>query len=344
MPNQRAIAAVAGVTQAAVSKALRGDRSIPAATRQRIEKIAHDLGYHPNVYVSSLMAHIRSGRPLRDRGCLALLRSTASEKQGMGHAGGYAYQLEYEGVRKRAEELGFTTECFFLKSPTSPISQIDRVLRQRGINGIILMASDEPECGLSKAPFSWSEYAVTALAYSWSPIAVDSVSAHHRHNLELVFREVLARGYKRIGMCLPPEGFEGQDCSWRERYLFWREKTPPKNRVPLFVGKPGLTPLDKFARWLKRWKPDVIVGLIGHEKMWLDELGISLPRDIGMACVNRPPGSELSGVEENLDVIGSAVVETVVARIERNEMGLPTHPKLVLIEGKWVDGTTLAQR
>ena len=45
MPNQRAIAAKAGVTQAAVSKALRGDPSIAEETRKQIHAIAEAMGY-----------------------------------------------------------------------------------------------------------------------------------------------------------------------------------------------------------------------------------------------------------------------------------------------------------
>ncbi len=344
MPNQRVIAAEAGVTQAAVSRALRGDRSIPLATRQRIQAIARRLGYRPNAYVSSLMAHIRSGRPLRDRGCVALLVDAASEKDWLGHLGGYAYALQYRGVAQRAAQLGFHTECFYLRASGSRSAQhVDRVLRARGLTGVILMPSWNRDAK-EPAPLSlsWDRYAVAAVAYSWTGIAVDRVSSHHRHNVDTAFARLAAMGYRRIGMVLPPEAVEGVDYSWRERHLLWQQRLSVRQRIPLFVGKPGLTPVGRFQSWLRRWKPDVIIGLVGHEKEWLDRLGLSVPGDIGLACLNRPPDSSLAGVEENLETVGAAAMDAVANRILHNEYGPPEHPRLVLIEGTWKDGGTVA--
>lgn len=344
MPNQRAIAAEAGVTQAAVSKALRGDRSIPEETRQRIAEVARKLGYRPNAYVATLMAHIRSGRPLVDKGCIALLVDSSSEEHWLEHIGGYSYRLQYQGVLKRARALGFTTERFFLRGGSAPRQpdRIDRILRARGINGLILMPTMQNALGqTSDFTLSWEHYAAATIAYTWSNVLIDRVSSHHRHNLDIAIGELHRRGYARVGMCLPPEAMSGVDYSWRERFLLWQDRLPPKHRIPLFVGKPEVTALGKFQKWLGKWKPDALVGLIGHEKDWLDELGLRSPDDIGYACINRPPGSHFSGVEENQEVIGAAVMDAVAAQIQRNEFGLPRHPKLILIEGTWVDGNTL---
>ncbi|TXI78947.1 MAG: LacI family transcriptional regulator [Cupriavidus sp.] len=344
MPNQRAIAAEAGVTQAAVSKALRGDRSIPEATRLRIAEVARKLGYRPNAYVATLMAHIRSGRPLVDKGCIALLVDASSDKHWMGDIGGYSYRLQYQGVLERARALGFTTECFFLRGggASQRPDRIDRILRARGINGLILMPTMQHALGLvGDLTLSWEHYAAATIAYTWSNLPIDRVSSHHRHNLDIAIAELHRRGYSRVGMCLPPEAMNGVDYSWRERFLLWQDRLPPRRRIPLFVGKPEVTALEKFRKWLAKWKPDALVGLIGHEKDWLDELGLRTPEDLGYACINRPPDSRFSGVEENQKVIGAAVMDAVAAQIQRNEFGLPSHPKLILIEGTWVNGNTL---
>ena len=60
------VAAAAGVSLAAVSLALRRDRSIPEATRARIEAAAARLGYRPNPLVAALMADLRGRHPQRD--------------------------------------------------------------------------------------------------------------------------------------------------------------------------------------------------------------------------------------------------------------------------------------
>lgn len=53
-PTSFDIAALAGVSQPTVSRALRGDRTVNAATRMRIEAIAHQLNYKVDKNASSL--------------------------------------------------------------------------------------------------------------------------------------------------------------------------------------------------------------------------------------------------------------------------------------------------
>lgn len=348
MPNQRAIAKAAGVSQAAVSKALRGDRTISEATRRHIEAAAEKLGYRQNAFVSSLMAHIRSGRSVQGKGCIAVLVDGESQKEWMSGVGGFYYRQLYRGIAERARALGFSAECFFLKNYAANIGRLDRVLQARGISGLILTplrglrtVSAQPAVPVP-ASLSWERYAVCTIAYSWESFTMDRVTTHHRHNVEIAFRTLRERGYARIGMSLPPEAMEGVDYSWRERCLLWYDRLPEKERIPLFVGKPGVTPVNLFKAWLAKWKPEALVCLLGHEKDWLDELGIRLPRDMGMVCVNRPPGANFTGIEEQTEVIGAVAVETVVTRIQRNEYGSLSHPRLTLIQGKWAEGETLA--
>jgi len=339
MPNQRAIAAAAGVTQAAVSRALRGDRSISPATRQRIERAAKRLGYRPNAYVSSLMTHIRSGRPLRDKGCIAVLVDAASEREwSINLPGSYTQRLQYRGIKNRAEALGFSSERFFLQEFVKNPLHIDHVLTARGISGVVLMPQRP---GSSVPSLAWARYASAAIAYTWSGVNIDRVSTHHRHNVETAFSTLLSRNYEKIGMCLPPEAMTGADFSWRERFLLWQDRLPKRSRIPLFVGKPGLSPIGAFRVWMGKWKPDALIGLVGHEKEWLDEMGLRTPQDIGMACVNRPLDSSFSGVEENHEAIGATALDLVASQIQRNEFGSPPTPKIILIEGTWVEGKTL---
>lgn len=48
-----------------------------------------------------------------------------------------------------------------------------------------------------------------------------------------------------------------------------------------------------------------------------------------------------AGVNQHAKVIGAAAVDLVNGQLQRNEFGIPAHPKLVLIKGEWVDGETV---
>jgi len=56
------VASAAGVCPATVSLALRNHPSIPEKTRERIRKVADDLGYLPNPRISELMRQIHKTR------------------------------------------------------------------------------------------------------------------------------------------------------------------------------------------------------------------------------------------------------------------------------------------
>ncbi len=336
MPNQRALAKELGLTQATVSMALRNDPAISPATRKKVREGAERMGYRPNAYVSSLMARIRSGRPLPERGCIAVLCDAGSEQEWMTSE---TNQEHFNGIAAKAASLGFQIETFYLRSKKLASSRIERMLYARGINGLILPSAG-PHASDDIA-LAWSRYSSAAIAYDWRLPGIDRVATHHRHNVEMTFQRLRTMGYKRIGMCLPPEGWSGVDSNWRAGFYLAQDEVPKSARFPAFVGKPGLTPVSTFERWLKKWKPDAIVGLIGHEMEYLDALKIKVPDDLGLACVNRPMNSHFSGVDENHRLVGETVAELVISGILRNDYGPSDHSKLILVEGKWVEGKTL---
>jgi LacI family transcriptional regulator len=341
MPNQRAVAEAAGVTQATVSLALRGSPLISPAIRNRVLEEATRLGYRRNSYISSLMAHIRAGKPVRDRGVIAILVDAKSYdtwfyEPDFQHQ---TYRRQYDGMVKRAEELGFQTECFFLDEAGAS-KGVERILRARGIISLILGA---PCRSFLQVPLqmSWERYACAISGYTWSEPKLDRVSTHHRHNVDIAYRQLLSRGYRRIGMSLPPLALEDADSNWFAAHFLWDRRFPKSRRIPLFVGKPGVTPISKFRRWLDKWRPEVLVCLLEHERIWIHEMGLRVPQDLQVVCLNRPRSSTCAGVDEGPDRVGAGVVDMVATRTLQNEYGIPPHPKFIQIEGAWVEGETL---
>src|SRR5882724_9194975 len=71
-PTMRSLALAAGVSPTAVSLALRNDPSIPARTRNRIQRVARAHGYRPDPVLTHLMQHLRSSRTTRGVANLAV--------------------------------------------------------------------------------------------------------------------------------------------------------------------------------------------------------------------------------------------------------------------------------
>ena len=337
MANQRAIASSLGLTQATVSMALRNDPGISPATRLKVREAAERMGYRPNPCVASLMARIRTGRPVSEKGTIGVLYCFASFKEWMQTP---AFRLHYEGITEKASSLGFHVEPFVLPSDQAHIKRLEKTLCFRGINGLILPSAG-PNTPGEKACLNWNRYACAAIGYDWKLPGVDRVEGHSRHQVDTAFEKIKERGYQRIGMCIPPEGWEGADRNLRAGYYLAQSAMPRSQQIPLFVGKPGVTPVKEFKKWLQKWRPDVILGVIGHEMDYLRELSLSTPEDIGLACLNRTDESSFAGIDAKQHRVGATAAEIVISSILRNEYGPSAYSRLTLIEGTWVDGTTL---
>jgi len=338
MPNQRDIAREMGISQVAVSLALRGDASISEALRRRVRAVAKRMGYRANPYVSAWMAQVRSGRKAREQGVIALVVDVFGEKEWLRHP---SYQVYHRGVERRCAELGFRLESFFLSEPGMSAAQVDRILYARGIRAVVLAP---PYLGNRKLAMTWKRYACVGTGYAWEQQQFDRVAHDHDQNVVLAFQKLSGLGYARIGMSIPSFYANGRGTRWLDGFLLCQHRLPRERRIPLFVGSEEENSFPAFRRWRDRWRPDVLLTLYGHERKWLDALKLRIPRDIGLACVIRPPGSRVAGIDDRFDHIGAATVELVASKIAFNQYGIPSDPRLILIEGRWVNGPSVRRK
>jgi len=131
---------------------------------------------------------------------------------------------------------------------------------------------------------------------------------------------------------------------WLDGFLRCQQSLPAGRRIPLFIGSEEEGSFASFRRWHARWKPEALVTLYGHERKWLEAMDVAVPREMGLAYVIRPPGSVCAGIDDRYGEIGAAAVELAASKIAFNQFGVPDHPKLLLIEGKWIDGKTAPRR
>lgn len=338
MPNQRDIARAVGVSQVAVSLALRGDRSISPELRRRVLLAAKRLKYRPNPYVAALMAQVRLGRPAVEKGVIAVLVDVFPREEWHGHE---SYRVYYRGVARRSAELGFQLALFFLAEPGMTPAKIDGILHARGIRGVILAP---PYMGNRRLPMTWDRYACVGTGYAWEEQQFDRVAHDHDQNVALAFQRLTALGYSRIGMCIPSFYANGRGTRWLDGFLTCQHRLPEKFRIPLFVGSPEEDSFADFRGWHGRWQPDALLTVYGHERAWLQEMKLRVPRDVALACVTRPSHASLAGIDDRYDQIGGAAVELVASKIAFNQFGIPSHRRLILIEGTWRDGKSAPRK
>lgn len=343
MPNQKNIAEALGITQATVSRALRGDRRISAKIRKKVNQTAKRIGYHPNAYLTVLMSNIRNGRTLSDKGVIGLLIEARSQAEWYQVE---AYQTFHRGVLRRAGELGFHIESFFLNKPGMSATKIDRILYARGITGIILAP---PYHGNRTLKIRWDRYAAVGVGSGWEQQELNRVAYDSLYNFTLAFNELRSLGYKRIGTVLGSMFIDGNrhGVKWYTAYLDCQNSLPENERIPALAGKKGFSEDEdrilgnEFREWFLKWKPDAVLTMVGRERKWLDAMGLMIPRDVGLACLAQSTDPCCARIDDKSKVVGATALELVAAQIARNEFGLPVHPKATMIEGRWIRGTTV---
>lgn len=330
-----------GVTQATVSLALRDSREVSAELRTKIKQKASQLGYRQNDYMNNLMKRVRSGRKLTSIGTIALLVDWPSEMDW--YRTSECFRLYHPAVKQRALELGFKVETFYLKAPGMDSAKIDRILYSRGIQGILLVMQYGEE-GAAKLDMKWDRYVCLITGMGFLKQDFDRVCADHVQNMIYAVEALKARGYERIGLIMEP-GFaveRSRGAKYGIGYVGYQMSLPASARIPIYDERLGDRSPILFLKWYRRWQPEVILTMAIHDdEKWLREVGLRVPEDVALACVDRPSGSHFAGIEELHSEMGKISVEQLIAKIGRSEFGEPAHPIQILTDGHWVDGETV---
>jgi hypothetical protein len=114
----------------------------------------------------------------------------------------------------------------------------------------------------------------------------------------------------------------------------------PGNRPTPFVAKS--LDRDGFAKWFRRYRPDAVVSSHRVVRNWLEDCDARVPEDVGFVFLDwLDEADACAGIDQHYDLVAAAVVDLVVSQLHGNEHGVPAKPKLVLIDGDWVNGPTV---
>ncbi len=339
MTSQWDIAKAMKLNQSTVSRALKGDRRISAELRKRVNLAAKRLGYVESPFVRALMNQVRSRSQHRERGTVAVVIDFYDKKS---WAQSLPMTKYWQGARRRAAELGYRLEPFFLKEDRLTFKKLDGILHARGIQGIILAP---PWQNSRIEQMQWNRYACVGTGWNTEKQEFDLVANDYSCNMIIAQDKLAQLGYSRVGVIMNPRTFHDRAIRWLPGILECQEYLPKSRRIPLFVRNhvEGEN-LGPFTRWLQRWRPDVLLTADFHIPSWLEALNLKVPKDIGLAALGILPAAHWSGIEEDHESLGIRVVEHVTGKMERNEFGLPPHSCVTLIPGRWVTGKTLRRQ
>lgn len=356
-PTTREIAAACGCSQATVSLALRDSSEIGRATRERIQGIAKTMGWKPNPLVSAYMAHFRSTAPPRFRASLAWLNSNPVSGK-IGDMSNYDLRI-YGGAKQRAQELGYGLEPVWLHEPGMTGRRFSKVLKSRGIPGLIIPGIVEPEDPAALwTQIDWEILAAVTVGFRVESPELSHVMCNLSHGVEVALATLRKMGYRRIAMVVS-HGYDryvnhgllypfyyherehGPD-EWAKSHIFPNARAFERKGVVHIQVDPKSR--RSIRRWLEHHRPEVVIG---DSVVWdvLQEMGWNIPGDVAFVSLGWSPRfPHVGGIDQCPEVLGALAVDLVWAQLLQNERGTPAIPKSLQVEGRWQDGASVPRR
>ncbi|HEU5078981.1 MAG TPA: LacI family DNA-binding transcriptional regulator [Opitutaceae bacterium] len=334
-PTLQDIARLAGVGKATVSLALRDHPKISSATRERVKAAAAKLDYRPDPALARIAAHRWKTREHPSDFVLAFITIAHpwSRQESV--------PILREAAMAHATLLGYRVEHFKLEDYASP-QQLARVLFHRGIRGVIVGQILREDF---YRDFPWQSFTCVGCHVGYFQPPVNIVIPDFHHAIVRVWREAMAAGYRRIGVALLREMQAVDLFDKVSAVLFCQARVSPDlPALPMQHFSPS--DLDDFKAWMKKQRPDVVLGFNDTVCWWLGKCGVKVGKSLAFASLDtvrsRPyEGKSIAGADPDYALIGKTSVEQLDLLLRTNKHGIPSRPLTVQVPSEWVPGDTM---
>jgi LacI family transcriptional regulator len=336
------VARRAGVSKNTVSLALRNDPQIPESTRQRVRRIASELGYSANPVVSELMAELRRGSEAAYKHNFALINANQDRHAFRQHPTVPDYVA---GCRRRAAQLGYGLDDFWLHDPELSGGRLESILQARGIRGVLVIGMMNENRMPPGFETLWRSFAAVVTGVrTHDPTLSFACVDHHALMIEAMER-IRERGIRRPALVI--EGVIDRLVGGRFSAAFehaLKDLRPADRLAPFLQVDASRANPALFGDWLARRQPDAILTLHTVVEEWLTAAGLRIPGDIGLVQLECRRGCEdWAGMEQHNDLTGEAAVDLLASLTTAGKEPLSLSPRGILITPTWKDGRTLGR-
>lgn len=326
------IAKRARLSVIAVSMALRQHPRIGAKTRQRVQRIARQMGYRRDPFLSALSSYRRSAKHVDSYLAFVTTGETAESWK----AEGEIHMLE--GARHEARRLGYELVPYWLDPGVSG-TRHSQILEARGVAGLLIAPVTDPKW---RPDLDWNRFCAVEIGRTLREPHLHFASSNQYGGFLLLCDELRKLGYRRIGLAIPTESDRTIDGRWSAAVLKDHSRVPPADRVhPLWED---VWNESTFLRWVDREKPDAVVSWADAHCRWLEGTGRRVPRDIGVALLSIEDRflkiRDFSGLDQNYDHVGAAGLSLLHSQCLTHSYGIPAVRLSVVVDCSWRAGST----
>lgn len=315
-----------GVSASLVSMALSGDAKVAAATRQRIQQAARELGYTRNT-TASLLARRRHTRRAESGRLLVAALKTVREPV-------------LSGI---CEERGVALEEVMMRAEDDPKRLLER-LWNRGVSGILFSPEKCPwrVARLEKLP--WHRFSVVKLARVHPELSFHLIRHAAFDFATLAVQRTCEAAKKRVCVLLWETGSDIDNQARLGALLAYRENRLPRGvELEWRMWKGPLDRADPEAlAWLLERRPDTV--LLFHNVMLyaLEQGGLpesfrarfhAIQHDRRFTWTRRA----LSGCDVSRESYLRRALDLLLELIGRGERGLVSSPMELVVEPMWLE-------
>jgi DNA-binding LacI/PurR family transcriptional regulator len=297
------------------------------------------MGYRPNAMAAGLAQFRRASKSVPVRAALAWLNCWPNPCDLRGYKEFNSYWL---GAARTAENLGYHLEEFTIGGRLT-LQRTEKALLTRGINGILIPPHP---AGVKWEDFHWELFSAVRFGRSVVYPRVHVVTSNQVSNTILACQMIRKNGYRRIGFMMNDSEIP-RGILIKAGFLMDQSTLPDRHRIPLLPiqnAAPYKQSLTALRSWLRKHKPDSIFTDSPKARQMLTDLGYRVPDDIGLAVYSVLDGDADAGIFQNSEEIGRVGINVLLSLINDNDHGVPPIFREILVDGTWVDGSTLPKR
>ncbi len=335
-PTLKDIAARAGLSIAAVSMALKNHPSLPAKTKDRVKKIAAELNYAPDPALSALAAHRNQ---LRVRNNFSVIGLISNWKNPDDWTKLNSAQEVIEGAKSRALELGYTLQHFWARADGATPERFSKVLKTRGIRGIILAPFEGFQ---DRFDLDWESFSIVTIEKPAKYPFFHHVMQNQYADYLLCWDKLRQRGYTRVGLVVRTDLADRASHQWEAAHSYAQSQMDTKLDAIPILNLDKTDKADTVRSWLQTHKPQAVISRCDDFFEAADAEGIKIPDDVAYVSLNvsddRP---SVSGIYQHRKAMGATAVDVLNTLLQRNQRG-PLEVSIgTQVDGSWRKGYSL---
>ncbi len=344
-PTLSSLAEAAGVAKSTVSLALRNDSRVSEQQRYRIQEIARQLGYQKNALLSQLMSELRKSRVTKYVSTIAAISlAPISPKKPNS-----AVQLTTSGFERQARQQGYSVNYFWYHEATTSskryFEQLFRILKARNTKGVTFFNLRDEKI-MQDCRQIWENLSSIVIGPRMENPALNFVTVDHYYTAKLACEQVTSRGYHTPGLVLDSwidDIMEHRLTAGYNNIKLENAHWPTVLRLNQKKADNANASKQRFMQWIRDEKPDVCLCINREIPEWLKEMGLKIPKDIGVVMLDLNDDNMHigTGVNQRMECLGSKAADILIAQINRGEIGIPAFQAGTLITGEWRNGPTI---